>query len=278
VALTASASASAATPSVGRAVSARPGDSGFSQPYAGTAKYARFAPDRIEDQRQINKPLGRKAADRIARGLGLRRSDAFTRRQFRLFISGRGVGADPSSAKLVDQSVRILTNTAGRPLYSTVDGRPTRSVLASYGLMVNRSGMLQSPANADAPTRQVNAVIEPGGYMPKWCRANGARRTLRALYRSAYTSEAVYGNKAQQQSGAAQLVPNGTGADATVVGMSMAPAIWIVNFALIYVLNPKKAADMPARWAPIPQDVADAIEASPTGQVPYSDYRDAFVR
>jgi hypothetical protein len=54
--------------------------------------------------------------------------------------------------------------------------------------------------------------------------------------------------------------------------MSMAPALWAVNFALIYTLNPKLAADMPARWTPIPANVALAIAESPNGQVPYSKY------
>ena len=40
----------------------------------------------------------------------------------------------------------------------------------------------------------------------------------------------------------------------------------------IYILNPEVAAFMPAAWAPIPASVVDAILASPTGQVPYSDY------
>jgi hypothetical protein len=54
--------------------------------------------------------------------------------------------------------------------------------------------------------------------------------------------------------------------------MSMVPSIWLVNFALLYILNPSVAASMPGAWAPIPSNVADAILASPTGQVPYSDY------
>ncbi len=54
--------------------------------------------------------------------------------------------------------------------------------------------------------------------------------------------------------------------------MSMAPSIWLVNFILLYVLNPALAADMPAYWAPIPTTVANAILASPSGQVPYADY------
>jgi hypothetical protein len=251
-------------------------DTGFGQPYAGTARFLKFAPVEATTARQVNRPLGQKRADRIARKFGLDKRRAFTPRQYRLFVTGKGVGGDPAAAQLVDASVRILTNTTGRPLYSDVNGTRTPSVLGSYGLMVNTSGMLQSPANADAPTRKVNAVIEPGGYMATWCRQNKARDTLRMLYRSPYISEAVYGNKAQQQSGAAQLVTNTKGGTSVTVGMSMAPALWIVNFALIYVLNPKKAALMPARWTPIPADVVDAISASPTGQVPYSEYASSF--
>ena len=83
------------------------------------------------------------------------------------------------------------------------------------------------------------------------------------LYRSAYTSEVVYGNKSQQQSGVAQLVPNQKGARSSTVGMSMAPSIWIVNFAAVYTLNPKLAAYMPARWTPIPTNVVQATQGEP---------------
>ena len=34
----------------------------------------------------------------------------------------------------------------------------------------------------------------------------------------------------------------------------MAPSIWIINFALIYTLNPSLAAKMPVRWTPIPSN------------------------
>ena len=249
---------------------------GFAQPYAGTPKYEAYAPTEATSERQVNRPLGSKAADRIARKLGLDRRHAFTAKQYKLFVSGKGAGGELAPAKLVDASVRILTNTTGTPLYANVGGKVTPIVLGSYGLMVNTAGMLESPANKDAPTRLVNEVIEPGGYMPRWCRHNGARASLRMLYRSAYTSEAVYGNKSQQQSEVAQLVPNQKGAASSIVGMSMAPSIWIVNFALIYTLNPSLAAKMPARWTPIPADVASAIAASPAGQVPFSQYESSF--
>ncbi len=251
-------------------------ETGFPEPFAGTPKYLKYAPTEATTARQINRPLGQALADRIARGIGLDKRKVFTARQYRLFITARGVGGDPASAKLVDQSVRILTNTTGSPLFVKVDGRITPVVVGSYGLFVNKAGVLMSPANKDAATRQVNEVIKPGGYMATWCRHNGARAALRNLYRSAYTSEVVYGNKAQKISGAAQLIPVQKGRRASIVGMSMGPALWIVNFALIYTLNPRQAAKMPARWAPMPSKVALAIAESPSGQVPYSKYVSSF--
>jgi hypothetical protein len=251
-------------------------DTGFAQPYAGTPKYEKYAPTEATSARGVNRPLGQKAADRIARKLGLNKKHVFTAKQYRLFVSGKGVGGDPAAAKLVDESVRIFTNTTGNPLYVKVDGKVTPIVLSSYGLFVNRAGMLESPANTDAPTRQVNTVIEPGGYLGRWCSQNGCRASLRMLYRSAYTSEVVYGNKSQQQSGVAELVPNQKGRAGTIVGMSMAPSIWIVNFVLVYTLNPRVAAKMPARWTPIPANVALAVAESPTGQVPFSEYESSF--
>jgi hypothetical protein len=219
---------------------------------------------------------GPQKADYIARNLGLRKADSLSHQQYLKFIAGKGVGGDPASAKLVDESVAILTNTNGRPLYSNVNGVLTPSVLGSYGLMVNTKGQLESPANADAPTRQINTLLAPGGYLNTWLRANGATRSLIALYRSPYLAEAAYGFIAQQTSGAAQLVTNTKGRVSVQVGMSMAPALWLVNFILIYILNPSLAGYMPAYWNPIPVPVAKAIHASPTGQVPYSKYEKYF--
>jgi hypothetical protein len=249
---------------------------GFSQPYAGTPKYQEYAPNEATNARQINRPIGSKAANRIARKLGLDKAHAFTPKQYALFISGRGVGGDKNDAELVDASVRIFTNTTGRPLYARVNGKVTPTVLSSYGLFVNPAGTLMSLANTAAPTRKVNLVLKPGGYLGKWCRQNGARDSLRMLYQSAYTSEVLFGNRSQQQSGVDQLVPNQKAGRSSTVGMSMAPSIWIVNFVAVYTLNPKLAAYMPARWTRIPANVVQAIKASPTGQVPYGKYQSSF--
>jgi hypothetical protein len=245
---------------------------GFAEPFAGAPQYEHLAPTELDNQNQLHQPIGQQAADTLAIALGLNKAETFTHRQFVEFVSGGGVGGNRHDAALVDQSVRILTNTVGRPLFSKIKGHITATVLASYGLMVDKVGRLESDANKTAPTRRVNKVLVPGGYMSTWCNANGAQASLEMLYRSAYTVDAVFGHLSQQQSGKAQLVPNNKAGVHTEVGMSMAPSIWIVNFALIYTLNPALAADMPARWAPIPPIVSEAILASRTGRVPYNKY------
>jgi hypothetical protein len=224
----------------------------------------------------------------------MRKSQALTKQQFREFFAGRGVGGNPKFAEMVDVSVRILTNTTGRPLISDVDGVLTPTVLASYGLIVNEDGALESPANETAPTRQVNFQLAPlayctqvgdsapadCGYVPQWLRDNGAASTLAMLYESAYPSLAAYGFKSQGITGKAQIVTNNKVGVRTKVGMSMVPSIWLANFALIYILSPELAAAMPAYWAPIPRKVADALlvsEVAPSqdlspGQVPYSEF------
>jgi len=251
---------------------------GFSFPFSGTPRYEYLGPTELTDPAQLHQAIGQPAADRIAWALGLSPLDAFSPQQYQEFTSGGGKGGDPAQAQLVDDSVAILTNTTGRPLYSDVDGVQTPTVLASYGLFVNPNGLLESVANQDAATRQVNTVIAPGGYMGTWMRHNGARRTLAALYRSPYTLEVLYGFLSQQISGAAQLVPNDLDGVRSMVGMSMVPSIWIVNFILIYLLNPTLAAFMPAHWAPIPAPVASAILHTPdnSGQVPYAPYASAL--
>ena len=176
-----------------------------------------MAPTEVTNASQLNQPIGQKAADEIAVKLGLRKADTFTEKQYLEFISGGGVGGKPKDAALVDASVAILTNTTGRPLYSVVHGVLTPTVLASYGLFVTKDGWLESPAYATAPTRLVNNVIEPGGYMGTWMRANGATRSLIQLYRSAYLVEVAYGLVSQQISGKAQLVTNSKGGVSTEV-------------------------------------------------------------
>jgi hypothetical protein len=268
--------------------SRRASGTGFVEPFSGPSAYEYLAPTQLTDPGQLNVEIGQQQADFIARKIGLRKSRTLTDEQFTEFISGGGNNGDPASAKIVDESVRILTNTNGRPLACKVsEGGPSPTVLASYGLFVDENCYLESPANQMAPTRIVNALLAPAflcppdpppgcGYIGTWMRANGAGSTLLQLYRSAYPAFAFYGFLSQSISGTAQLVPNIKGGVRTEVGMSMAPTIWLVNFALIYTLRPELAAHMPAYWTPIPEPVAQAIKASADGRVPYSEYASYF--
>ena len=114
------------------------------------------------------------------------------------------------------------------------------------------------------------------GYLDTWCRANGATRSLVQLYSSAFTIEAIYGAASQYLTNPWELTTNTKGSASTKVRPSMVPSLWLVNFALIYTLNPALAADMPAYRAPIPAPVANAILTDPNGQVSYGDFESYF--
>jgi len=269
-------------------------DTGFQQPFAGSPKALRWTPTEALTPANVNEPIGQRRADRIARALGFRKKMALSEKQYLLLISGQGIGGGTPSAlaaaKTIDESVNYLTNSNAQIIIRNINGVPTKINLGSYGLIVNNEGALESPGNITSPARQINAVITPPvlcpipssanpanlpcGYMNNWLLANGAKKSLTELYKTPFLVQAAFGSKSQEISGAAQLVPNQklSGATATV-GISMAPSIWTVNFLLIYMLNPKLAALMPAYWTPIPQIVANAITASSSGQVPYSEYQ-----
>jgi hypothetical protein len=251
---------------------------GFIGGAAGVKGLEKYAPTRTSSRHQLNQPLGQAKADQIAISLGLDKNLCFTKEQYLAFITGQGAdgSGNPEDAKLVDESVKLLTNTCGNPLIRIIDGEVTQIILGSYGLIVNEAGMLESPANSDAPTRQVNAVIQPGGYMSTWCMANGAEESLNMLYRSAYPLQLPYAIAAQHEGTDAELVLYLDRLQSAFTGMSMAPSVWEVNFCLIYMLNPGLAAKMPAYWAAIPKKVVKALIQSPNGQVPFSEYSSYF--
>lgn len=253
-------------------------DRGFIGGAAGVGYLEKYAPTRVISNDQLNEPLGEAKADKIAKSLGLDKNLCFTQQQYLTFITGQGENGsgNPEYAKLVDESVKLLTNTCGNPLIRIIDGEITQIVLGSYGLIVNEAGMLESPANPSAPTRQVNEILQPGGYMSTWCNANGAEASLAMLYQSAYTIQLPFAILAQHEGTDAELVVYLDCFNSAVTGMSMPPSVWEVNFCLIYMLNPKLAAKMPAHWAPIPKKVVKALEKSPNGQVPFCHYSSYF--
>ncbi|MGI9196892.1 MAG: hypothetical protein ACR2KE_05460 [Candidatus Nanopelagicales bacterium] len=281
------------------ASAAPPADTGFGQPFAGVDRWVSYSATEARTAAQVNETLGQKRADSLAANLGFDKAHAMTRQQYATFMSGRGRGGGGEDAKvsvrLIEASVRYLTNANGTRMYRDINGKRTRVILGSYGLIVNRDGKLESPAHGSSPVRQVNWVLAPKavcrvqqpppelnlpegtcGYMGRWL-AKNAPRVLKELYGSAYTSELPYGSLSQESTEPHETLPNTKGGTTVYVGMPMAPAIYIVNFLLIYALNPRKAANMPAYWAPIPAPVAAALQdPANKGQVPYARYMHLF--
>jgi hypothetical protein len=250
--------------------------SGFTNPFSGFLPYERFAPKQANRDVQINEPLGEVRADEIAVQLGMDKSKCFTQQQFFQFVTGRGVGGNLTNSFLVDECVILLTNTKDNPLIRPVNGQLHDVVLGSYGLTINANGMLESLANSNCPCRIVNELLGPGGYIETWCNNNGASDSLKMLRKSAYSVQVPYGSQSQNLTDPYELVTNTIGNNTCVVGMSMIPPIWEVNFCLIYMLNPALAANMPAYWAPIPKNVVSAINASTNGQIPIDKYANEF--
>lgn len=253
----------------------------FAEPYCGAKSWEKYAPKEVASTNaiKINQPIGQRQADALAIAFGLKKSKCFTPVQFYTFITGGGYGGNLTNAKMITDATLILTNTKENPLARTINGVPVSIILGSYGLTVDEDGNLESCAQSTSPCRLVNELFVPiTGYLATWCRANGAEEALLTLYRSVYFLEAVYSLPSQNDAGAAQLVMyNKQPSTSSVqIGMSMIPPLWIVNFCLIYTMSPQIAAYMPAYWTAIPWPVASAIKASPTGQVPYSQYESYF--
>ena len=248
-------------------------NTGFVTPYSGTPEYEYLSAPETASTSQLSQPIGQELADQIATAMNFNKSDSLTNLQYIEFVSGGGVNGDPVRAVLLGQAVNLFINNDGFPLYSNVDGVVTTSVLSSLGLMVNPSGSLESLANSESPAKQVNQDLAPGsaGYMGTWCRDNGCQSSIDALYQTPYTSEVVLGAISQDLSVPVQLVTNTKNGSSVKVGMSMTPSIWLVNFILLYVLNPKLAALMPSHWEPIPASVANALKLY-GGQVPFSQF------
>ena len=58
-------------------------------------------------------------------------------------------------------------------------------------------------------------------------------------------------------------------------GPPISPAIYLVNFLLLYMVNPSVAANMPAYKAPIPKAVVACLEQNPSG-CPYAAFEHLF--
>src|SRR5262249_19220091 len=58
-------------------------------------------------------------------------------------------------------------------------------------------------------------------------------------------------------------------------GVAVTPAMYLVNFVLLYVANPNEAANMPAYRATIPSALYDCLKVNPMG-CPYAEFARFF--
>ncbi|MGA0011004.1 MAG: hypothetical protein ACO3ID_09550 [Candidatus Nanopelagicales bacterium] len=290
-----------------------PFDSGFSETNAGVKRFIRYAPREATSPAQVNAPLPtQKKADRLAKIFGISKDKTFTKKQRKDFLAGRGTipeGYTEAEARKAAELTRLattyLTNTTGNTYTRVINGDRVKVKLGGYGLIVDKDGMLRVPANCPdpnssdfalcSPVRLINWVLTPEGlcdnpdntpppgipcgYMNAWMRANGAKDTLKMLYSSAWLGEARFADKSQKEGGNSQLI-YGTRSDGTpfAVGVPVAPAMWILNYILNYILEPETARFYPSTWTAIPERVVKAIENSDNGQVRYSEYMSSFTR
>ena len=70
-------------------------------------------------------------------------------------------------------------------------------------------------------------------------------------------------------------VSEGQGSATEFYGPPISPAIYLVNFLILYMVNPREAADMPAYKAPIPKAVVACLEQNPNG-CPYAAFAHLF--
>lgn len=258
------------------ALSATSYSQGFSEPYCGEKEWEKYTPTPIDaSSPKLHKGIGRERADELAKIFGIEKRKCLSSMKFLQLISGSGVGGNMTETLILNQATTWFINSKDNPIICNINGVPTPIVLGSYGLMVNEDGKLQSLAQDTSPCRKANELLAPGGYLPTWFKANDAEDSMIMFWASkALRDGVIYGSISQIIAEKnAELVEYKSGAASAYVGMSMIPPIWIVNFIAVYVLDPDLAALMPAYWTPIPTPVKEALMASPTGQVNYSDFK-----
>jgi hypothetical protein len=61
-------------------------------------------------------------------------------------------------------------------------------------------------------------------------------------------------------------------------GVGVTPAVYLINFMLMYIASPNQAANMPAYRAPIPSDLADCLDQNPLNpeKCTYFEYANTF--
>ena len=175
-----------------------------------------------------------------------------------------------------------LTNTTVNPIARDVHGTRTNVILGSYGLTTyyDSTGrlMIQSDC-ASSGTQQAECLVFNSyltGYIQKRMLEIGAYRSWRMMVSSdSFKKLAAASLECQAAHEGACFTDYTLNGVRNPAGVALTPALWGVNFDLIYLLTKPNGqsygADMPAYFSFIPDQVADALKASPFG-IPYDDF------
>ena len=242
--------------------------------------YAQLAPTLAQNPSQLNQPIGQARAEITAAAFGLDRSLVLTPQQTQYFL---GVpGRRTAQQQLIWDCVNNLTNTTVNPIVRDVHGTRTNVILGSYGLTTyyDSTGrlMIQSDC-ASSGTQQAECLVFNSyltGYIQKRMLEIGAYRSWRMMVSSdSFKKLAAASLKCQAAHEGACFTDYTLNGVRNPAGVALTPALWGVNFDLIYLLTKPNGqsygADMPAYFSFIPDQVADALKASPFG-IPYDDF------
>lgn len=115
-------------------------------------KWARLAPRKFRQTRDINEPLGRRRADQLAHLLGVDAGMILTEHEYHCLI---GIPPRPPDREIIFRCLENLTNSNGHAAIP----------LSSYGLNVTEQGLIRSICAPGSPCLEFNSLF--GGGLAK---------------------------------------------------------------------------------------------------------------
>jgi hypothetical protein len=143
-----------------------------------------LAPPEDRQPDQINEPLGRKKADRLAKLLGIKPDMILTNEEYQCLI-----GAPPRDVvhKIIYACTLDLTNSSGN----------TNIPLSSYGLYLNQKGNVRSDCAPQAPCLEFNKLfVGPLEVIAKQC--GFAKKLARLVAETPFLEFVNQGHECQQ--------------------------------------------------------------------------------
>ncbi|VVU94855.1 hypothetical protein CPAV1605_580 [seawater metagenome] len=251
---------------------------------------AELVPFDAENTCQINEPLGKEKAQKLAKALGITDEIIFTADEFKCILQN----SPPDDQKILITCIFNLTNTCHSnklmvyKKYGIIDLMKKLAIskledaksLASYGTSIfvedNELYIANACYNTDEFKRNCKAFNELIlGSLEKTTASCGELVKFLKMFLFGLR-ENLQGASCQDDAGGAcvaSLTYKDT-QDTKYYGVPITPVIWTANFILIYCICPELGELMPAYIQPFPEDVANELQNN--GKLKYSDWIDKF--